>query len=219
MQPIQAETWKKLVRANQAAVASGWALPGVFGTGIGPDYVPGQAGTLLYVGKSAGPLGSAVGSTNDLTSSSAASTHWMMSWSNERAFWQFINPIVPKRRTMAWSNICKMDQINPRKPPTDRMWRDVADASIAALRDEIAALAPHITLFVSNRFGKHKVDALLAELGYVTEPTALDGLAHVSQTADGRYAIQTRHPQGWDKALRDTVRSFVINLLNHSPAS
>ena len=73
--PISSRTWDGLVAANHRAHSSGWAEKGVFGTGIGPDYKPGG---ILWVGKSAGPLGSAVGSTHSQAESVAASTRWMV---------------------------------------------------------------------------------------------------------------------------------------------
>ncbi|MGH6754337.1 MAG: hypothetical protein ACREDP_19445 [Bradyrhizobium sp.] len=168
---------------------------------------------LLYVGKSAGPLGGAVGSSTDQEASSNASTDWMMARANETAFWQFINPIAPTRRTLAWSNVCKMDQLGGRRPPTLGMWRSVAEVSVAALRDELTALSPHVALFVTSAFGKAEMDAMLSELGYCPQSTPIDHLARVSKTSAGRYAVQTRHPQGWQRAPRDEVRAYVARLL------
>lgn len=65
-------TWRRLVEANRSAA---WAERGVFATGIGPEYLPGGRSSLLYVGKSAGPLGAAVGSGEDQIRSASASTH------------------------------------------------------------------------------------------------------------------------------------------------
>ena len=55
--PISPAAWSGLVEANEKAASAGWAARGVFATGIGPEYQRGAVGSLLYVGKSAGPWG------------------------------------------------------------------------------------------------------------------------------------------------------------------
>lgn len=108
--PITDATWQRLVAANEEAVANGWAQPGIFGTGVGPDYRAGTSGSILYVGKSAGPRGSQVGSTHHQAASIDASTTWMIERRNKSAFWQMIDSIDRTRRTLAWTNVCKMDR-------------------------------------------------------------------------------------------------------------
>src|SRR4051794_27975946 len=87
--PITDGTWKSLTDANREAVAAGWAQAGVFAPGVGPEYAPGEFGSLLFIGKSAGPLGNAVGSCDDQQASARASTQWMIERRNTSAFWQF----------------------------------------------------------------------------------------------------------------------------------
>ena len=71
---------------------------GIFGTAKGPEY--GQDGypTLLYVGKSDGPLGSEAGSAYDQDTSCQASTKWMLEFRNRSPFWQFVDHIDPSRQ-------------------------------------------------------------------------------------------------------------------------
>src|ERR1700730_14447390 len=119
---ISESTWGRLLKANEESVQTGWANRGVFATGIGPDYQRGMAGSLLCVGKSAGPLAQAVGSCCDQAESSRASTEWMIERRNKSAFLQFIDKIDSTRRRIAWSNVCKMDRIGGQRPPTDANW-------------------------------------------------------------------------------------------------
>ena len=112
MKIISDETWAELVEINQRA---GWASEGVFAPAMGPDFVRGQG--LLYVGKSAGPLGSKVGSTYDQAGSSAASIDWMISKRNKSAFWQFVDNVDFQRLTISWTNLCKMDVRGGQRPP------------------------------------------------------------------------------------------------------
>lgn len=82
---ISDEVWSALVSANERAVANGWAEPGVFGPGVGPAYEVGGHSSVLYVGKSAGPLGSRVGSSFDQALNAEASHHrvadgWTLIW-------------------------------------------------------------------------------------------------------------------------------------------
>lgn len=107
MTPISAATWDSLVKKNCDAVTNGWAQQGVFGTGVGRNYRTGLG--LLYIGKSAGPLGEKVGSGEGQASSCEASTEWMISKRNRSAFWQFVDKIDPTRQSIAWTNVCKMD--------------------------------------------------------------------------------------------------------------
>src|SRR5260370_22137824 len=142
--PISKTTWRRLIEDNEAAVRAGWAAPGVFATGIGPEYQRGSLGSLLYVGKSAGPCGKDVGSYHDQVARGLVSTKWMIATRNRSAFWQFVDMIVPTRRRIAWTNVCKMDRIGGQKPPTDAKWSDVADSCRSALTDGIESLAPHV---------------------------------------------------------------------------
>src|SRR3954452_2881997 len=120
--PISEATWRRLTKANEEAVAAGWAEPGVFATGIGPKYSAGQTNSLLYVGKSAGPLGKAVGSCQDQRASARESRDWMTGRKNKSAFWQFVDRVDRTRETIAWTNVCKMDRKGGKRPPTEREW-------------------------------------------------------------------------------------------------
>jgi hypothetical protein len=184
----------------------------VFGTGIGPDY---RKGGLLYVGKSPGQRGHEVGSNYDQSASIAASTDWMIEERNKSPFWQFARQFDHTRRTIAWTNVCKMDQKGGEKPPAGSAWACIADISIAALMDEMAALAPKMAVFaISDRY-RSNVWAMLTGLGFakVRSPCDSDGWTTVFKTIDGTYAVTTRHPQGWKNSFRDPVVALVKRLM------
>src|SRR5271165_3352387 len=89
MPPISDTTWERLVSASRKP----WADFGVFGTALGPEYVPGTPGSLLYVGKSAGPLGAKVGSVYAQAASAEASKQWMIGMCDRSPFWRFIDDV------------------------------------------------------------------------------------------------------------------------------
>jgi hypothetical protein len=212
--PISTAAWERLVAANRRAVDAGWATEGVFATGIGPAYRPGSATSLLYVGKSAGPLGHAVGSCFTRGESIRASTEWMVQRKNQSAFSQFVDKIDSTRTTVAWTNICKMDRIGGQRPPSETEWRQVAVECIAALVDEIAALKPAVTVFATSGIYNSDVGSLLFRFGYAAIPVGFDdGWTSCYRAPAGRYAITTKHPQGWDSASRDRVTDLTIRLL------
>ena len=216
MHTISPTNWQRLVEANRIGVENGWAAPGVFGTGIGPDYRPGG---LLYVGKSAGPLSDAVGSCNDQLMSSQASTRWMIERRNRSAFWQFVDRLDPTRRSIAWTNICKMDVKGGGKPPSGKAWLDIKDACIAALREEIAELAPRVTVFAISGAYRREVKAMLVSLGYAPFPAPInnDGWTAIYRGDKGQVAVTTRHPQGWPNSDRDQVINLVRSMLSPTP--
>jgi hypothetical protein len=213
--PIAHATWQRLVEANRQAVLAGWATPGVFGTGVGPDYRADGAGGLLYVGKSAGPLGHAVGSCDDQVASGAASAAWMVGRNNKSAFWQFVDKIDLTRRSIAWTNICKMDRVGGQRPPNDSEWSQVSGACIAALADEIVFLAPKVTVFATSGFYQSDVSGLLHRMSYAAVPVGFDdGWTSCFRSEEARYAILTKHPQGWDRAPRDCVIDLTVRLMS-----
>jgi hypothetical protein len=208
-------TWQRLVEANKRAVQAGWATPGVFGTGVGPEYRADGAGSLLYVGKSAGPLGHAVGSCDDQVASGAASTAWMVGRNNKSALWQSVDKIDRTRCSIAWTNICKMDRVGGQRPPSAAEWSQVANACMAALEEEILTLSPWVTVFATSGIYQSDLRSLLARLEY--RPVELDfndGWTKCSQSPHGRFAIETKHPQGWDGASRNRVIELTVRLLS-----
>jgi hypothetical protein len=213
--PITNAVWDRLVEANQKAVVTGWAAEGVFGTGVGPDYKRGAADSLLYVGKSAGPLGRAVGSCADQATTGMASTQWMVERKNLSAFWQFVDKIDPTRRRIAWTNICKMDRKGGERPPNDTEWAQVSDTCIGALAEEIVFLAPQVTVFATSGFYQSDVSELLRRMSYASVPVGFDdGWTSCFRSPEGRYAILTKHPQGWDRASRDRVIDLTVRLMS-----
>ncbi len=206
LQTIKTSTWSELVKANAEAVDAGWAERGVFATGIGDRY---KAGGILYVGKSAGPLGTNVASGLVLHENIAASTRWMLEKRNLSAFWQMIDRLDPTRRNIAWTNICKMDEKGGKRPPV-RYWPELAAVHIEALNDEIAALKPAMILMATSGFGAHDVRGLIADLGFKQQVLDFnDGRTRLYRTSDGRACIETRHPQGWPNFERDRVIELV----------
>lgn len=214
MLAISGDTWDALNAENRKANDLGWAQLGVFATGIGPAYVPGGTASIMYVGKSAGPLGSMVGSVADQLASSRASSEWMMHRRNKSAFWQLVERFDASRCSIAWSNICKMDRIGGQVPPTHREWRQISGLCRQALKEEIVSLRPHVTLFAISNY--LRADAILAllELGYAPSSTGFDdGWTSVFSKAGGQKAVLTKHPQGWPVADRERLVFFVRGLL------
>jgi hypothetical protein len=213
--PISETTWRRLVYANEQVVRAGWAQRGVFATGVGPAYRPGHFGSLLYIGKSAGPLGARVRSGLDQLSSAQASKEWMIERKNRRSmFWRFIEKIDPSRQRIAWTNICKMDRKGGKRPPNPREWTQIAAPCIAALEEEIQSLKPHVTVFASSSTYGSEVKALLSRLNYEKDDRT-PNLAETSlfRSPTGQYAVLTRHPQGWCRSERDPVIEHIERLL------
>lgn len=213
MVAISSENWHRLTEANRIAVRDGWAAPGVFATGIGPDYQPGG---LLYVGKSAGPLSKLVGSGTDLVASGEASKLWMIERRNLSAFWQFADRIDRTRRSIAWTNVCKMDVRGGGRPPLGRQWQQVAAACLAMLREELEMLAPKAVVFAISKAYLLDIEAMIGAEVYRLVPSHLDGdgWTKVYAAGLGRYAVTTRHPQGWPSPDRDLVIDQVRSLLD-----
>jgi hypothetical protein len=213
--PISGDTWRSLIDANRFAVREGWAAEGVFAPGIGPEYRPAAPESLLYVGKSAGPRGSLVGSKYDQLKSSDASTRWMISFANRSPFWQFVDKLDPTRRRIAWTNVCKMDRLGGGRPPRGAQWRRIASACVAALREEINALAPRALIFATSHDYKVEITELLNALGYRPEPDSLgDPWTSLLTGPNGTFAVQTKHPERWKTLDRDRVNDWVRNLLS-----
>lgn len=212
--PIAARTWKQLAECNRVAVKQGWASPGVFATGVGPEYDLTSDLALLYVGKSAGPLGTLVGSNTNQKASGAASTKWMVEKRNKSAFWKMVDLIDPSRRRIAWTNICKMDEVGGSRPPPAYRWPNIAQPHITALKEEIEFLRPRVILFVTSGYGGEAVANVLDDLGYRSRAVGFrDGYTKLSVTPDGAFAIETRHPQGWPTGERNKVVELVKKLL------
>lgn len=212
--PITAGTWKKLVDCNRISVDAGWASSGVFAPGIGPEYDPGSKLALHYVGKSAGPLGKLVASNHDQAASVFASTKWMVERRNKSAFWQMLDLIDPSRRKVAWTNICKMDEIGGSRPPPAHRWRGLSEPHFTALKEEIASLTPRVILFATSGYCGDAVASSLEDLGYTRKALRFrDGHTKLTATSEGAFAIETRHPQGWPTSERDRVVDLTRKLL------
>jgi hypothetical protein len=216
--PIISEaTWQLLIKANEDAVRNGWAQPGIFATGVGPEYKPGELGSLLYVGKSAGPLSDNVGSNLDQSESTQASTRWMIQLKNKSAFWQFVDQIDRTRRSIAWTNLCKMDRKGGKTPPSPRQWAQVHMPCIAALEEEIVALKPKVTVFATSGLYGDDVWKLLTRLSYQYIPSPLnDKWTRFAQSSGGQFVILTKHPQGWLNSERGRVIERLRALLRGS---
>lgn len=215
--PISDRTWRQLVACNQEAAKEGWASPGVFATGVGPDYDPKNKLALLYVGKSAGPLGTLVGSGGDQIASAAASTKWMIEKRNKSAFWQMVDLLDPSRRRIAWTNVCKMDEVGGNRPPPAHRWQGVSEPHQRALTEEIKYLSPRVILFATSGYCRDTISDVLEELSYRSQPLNFgDGYTRLKATSGGAFAIETRHPQGWPNQERNRVVELVRKLLHQS---
>lgn len=211
MLPISEATWGELVSQNKKAA---WAQNGVFSTGIGPDYQAGQG--LLYVGKSAGPLGNLVGSADDQARSGEASTLWMISKRNKSAFWQFVDRVDYTRRSIAWTNVCKMDVVGGQRPPNGREWAAIAEISMKALTEELSSLRPKVTVFATSGLYAPEVQSAILDMGFeaITMPFS-DGWTSIAKNEKNQVIIFTKHPQGWLSSERDRVIDLVrVHLQN-----
>jgi hypothetical protein len=218
--PISPAVWDRLVEANQRAVLAGWAADGVFATGIGSKYERGGNASLLYIGKSAGPKGALVGSCSDQARSGFASSQWMFNRENKGSpFWQFLEKIDEKRQRTAWTNICKMNREGGERPLAASEWSQISDACMAALGNEIAWLLPQVAVFTTSGIYQTNIDTLLSSLGYTKMTLDFsDGWTFCHRSAEGRYAIETRHPQGWNRVPRDRVINLIVRLLSERNA-
>ena len=205
-QPIRNETWRLLQQANVAAVAAGWAASGVFATGVGPEYLTAGPTSLLYVGKSAGPLASLVGSSLSLSDSLAASRRWMVERQNRRsAFWQMIERIDPTRRSIAWTNLIKMDRVGGALPPNVTESASVWAACQCALEDELEFLRPRVIIFATSDYLRGEVVELIERRGMTCELSRdADGWTGLWRSPSST-AIVTKHPLGWDRRARERV--------------
>lgn len=166
---------------------------------------------MLYVGKSAGPLGTRVGSAYDQATSMTASREWMHLRKNPRsAFWQFIEKLDPTRRRIAWTNVCKMDRLGGTRPPSPREWRSVEAPCVDALVEEMTSLRPNITIFATGADYRSSVLAILDRLGFRNERLGFDdGVSRLFVESGNSIALMTRHPQGWRTAERQHVLDLV----------
>ena len=207
------QTWKELVEENGRLVTERIVEPGVFATGVGPSY---KSGGLLYVGKSAGPLGNLVGSGGDQAESIVASTSWMIERRNRSAFWQLVDLIDPTRRTIAWTNISKMDERGGGRPPREQIFLRFSAACLRALKEEMLYLQPKVSLFATSHiYGRH-VDTVLQNLGFVIQAAPIeDGITMLLSNRQRQHVLLTRHPQGWTRECRDRVVTVVKSLLVH----
>lgn len=211
--PISACNWRDLVQANERAMQAGWASRGVFGPAIGPEYAAGSQRNLLYVGKSAGPLGDAVGVGFDREASIAASTKWMIERKNKSAFWQFVDQLDPTRRSIAWTNVCKINTVDGR-PPSGERWAAIAETCMAALADEIDVLAPALVIFAISDQYRTEVHHLLSARGYQRQNLEFhDRWTELFATAGLAFAMLTKHPQGWTRDQRDVIVRMAAKLM------
>ena len=205
---IRESTWGSLVYAAKTSVAAGWATPGVFATAIGPDYRPGSADAVFYVGKSGGPLVDSVGLCDEQAASSAASTTWMVERKNPSAFWVFAD-LIARRESMAWSNVSKIDTRHD-GPPGMKQWSSIKSVCLKALAEELEYLSPGKTVFAVSSYQTDSIRGVLRALGFVEQHVQpeLDS-STVFADVSGRLALITRHPQGWRREPRNMVASFI----------
>lgn len=208
MKTISEDVWAELVESNRSAVRAGWAQPGVFAAAVGPDYRIGEG--FFYIGKSAGPLGSKIGSAYDQKESSAASVEWMIEKRNNSPFWKFAEKIDHSRKSVAWSNLCKMDKIEGDRPPDWREWPEVSSACMKAIAQEMRALRPKVTVFATSDLYKSDVDDLLDGFQYRECDIGFDDrYSRIYLNPEDRCVITTKHPQGWNTQDRDRVIDLV----------
>lgn len=207
--PISETTWQSLVKCSQTPAVAAWASRGVFSTAVGPAFFPGTADGLFYVGKAGGPRIDAVGIAEDQAAGSAAGVRWMLERRNPSAFWTFADLLVPRREHLAWSNLAKIDT-RLATPPSRREWRQIRESCLSALKEEMQALRPRRTVFVTGGYCTADILALLELLGFARFEPGL----HLEETIglrsqSGQLVVITRHPQGWRAEVRNRVAQFV----------
>lgn len=221
--PIAPATWAAMV---QAGVQAHWARPGIFATGVGECFEPGDRNSILYVGKSMGALGEKLGLGLDQAENARRTRAWMQDWRvrNPRsAFWQVASSFGPVEE-LAWTNIMKIDvpTITGAKrgqPPTRTQASSLEVVCCQALRDEFTALRPRIAVFVSGDYQVGLVRNVLTSLGY--EPNAPSDNAHLKggqsiwRSSNNAHALLIRHPQGTSDAWRSGLVSL-LRRLRHS---
>lgn len=198
MFPIGRKTWARLVTDGAAAVEEGWAADGVFSGAVGPDYRCGDPSSILFIGKSLGPAGPHVRINYHQATSTANSLSWMLERERRhpghRAFWKLVDRFDRSRRSLAWTNVCK---IEPSSAETPGKWqrREVAGPCRAALAEELAYLKPRIALFVTGHSFEDEVVAVLSGLSYSPAPKVRTSEEfQCFRHSAGRYAVLTRHP-------------------------
>lgn len=213
MSVISESNWKQLLQVNKSAVEKGWAQPGVFGTAVGPDYVRGGAQSILYVGKSAGPLGSSVGYSPSQIEGTQASTKWMVEKRNQSAFWQFIDLFDSSRRSISWTNCIKMDRIGGTRPPNRTEYSPIWEISSRSLNDELDSLNPKLVIFSTSDYLLPELLKLLSARGFRAHNDQVGDRWTKTLASKSNLAILTRHPQGWRGGDRDRVVQFAKGLL------
>lgn len=215
--PIAPATWVELVRAGTRAH---WARPGIFATGVGERFEPGDRNSILYIGKSMGALGEQLDLGLDQAKNAIKTQAWMQNWrvNNPRsAFWQVASCFGPVEE-LSWTNVLKIDvptitDAKRGQPPTQAQASSLESVSVQALRDEFATLRPRIAVFVSGDYQVGLVRSVLTSLGY--EPIAPSDNAHLEggqsiwRSSNNAHALLTRHPQG----TSDAWRSHLVDLL------
>jgi hypothetical protein len=135
----------------------------------------------------------------------------MVTRQNKSAFWQFIEKLDPSRLTLAWSNVCKMDRKGGGIPPSQSQWTQVADVCIEALAEELDGLRPFVSIFATSNIYAERT--ILERLGYSDARHSEEATVH--RHPSGRWAVVTRHPQGWPNVRRDVVVSRVQEILSY----
>lgn len=211
MNALSDATWSALVACARRFDVAAWAAPGVFAPAIGPGFAPGQPNSVLYIGKAGGPLIDSVGIGDDQARSAQAATRWMIERRNPSAFWVFADLLVDRREDLAWSNLAKIDN-RLAGPPGVLQWTQIKAPCLRALREEMQTLRPGKTVFATSDFGARDLGALLREMAFVEfSPREELDKTRCFRNREGRLAVMTRHPQGWQTAPRNAVAAFARN--------
>lgn len=216
---LSLKTWRALVKANRGAP---WSRPGVFAPGIGPDYRPGSARSILVVGKSLGPKGRDLRLGHDQRRCADAAERWMIDRHNPSPFWQFVDRLDPTRRRIAWANVAKIDHdCDPETEeyhPTRERWRDIARPCTAALEEEFNALRPRAAIIttIAERDYRPAVEVVLDRCGYRPSSESEVGIAVFERRGSRRFAILTYHPNAWREFDARRVSLFVKSRMGNS---
>lgn len=218
--PISPQMWQTLVAASKQAQ---WSQPGVFATAEGTNFERCGSHSLLYVGQSMGALGERLNLGLNQAENAERTRSWMENWrvNNPRSsFWQVADNLASPKE-LAWTNIVKIDvpaaQDSRRgRPPQQGYWQAIAGYLIGALAEEIDQLRPRVTLFVTGAYCREIVETALETCDYsrcVSDEVgkiAID--ARLWRSAENRWAVHVRHPQGTTSEWRDSLAEIVHRL-------
>lgn len=206
---MSAQTWSKLISAAQRASESGWARNEVFSPCVGESFI---AGRIYFVGKAAGPLGKDVGWTLSQEECQNASYRWMVEFRNRRGFWRIVDAVDPSRRTIGWSNICKIDRADGNTPSLVE-WKTIEEVSMTALSEELFTLGPKVTVMtIGYDHFRKSAENLLRLLGLTESVAPFEEKRDLHLVNGAQHVLLIGHPQFWSETRVEAVANYISTL-------